>query len=436
MKKYSAILVLITNLCCATTLTKVCQDALKNDPKYKQAQAEWLLAQEDIPSAMSSLLPDLNLHWGGSRSSIDPSTAPRQQQNSNSFSITLSQPIFDAQALQTLSQAKLKVKAARAKLIAATQDLLVNTAQQYFNVVIAKAKLKTFKYQERAALKEYILSKKHYKSGLKNKLNLYEAKSNYDNIKADRIIAANELENQKEYLTQITNIKYKKIKVLGNNIPLDKPNNKKAWIKLAQNHNYELRSAKISYEAAKEGLYIEAFARLPKLNLIGSYSDVLERGYGPPGFLDLHYKEYVIGLNVDAPIYDGGKISSNTQKAKANILLTQAAKIKLERQIKAETENYFQNILADIKTIYARKTAVKSNEINMKETLLAYKNGLRTLNDVAIAQANLRHAQEKYIISRYNYILNVLLLKQAAGMLSYEDIVNIDAWLTKNSILK
>jgi outer membrane protein len=72
----------------------------------------------------------------------------------------------------------------------------------------------------------------------------------------------------------------------------------------------------------------------------------------------------------------------------------------------------------------------------MKETLLAYKNGLRTLNDVAIAQANLRHAQEKYIISRYNYILNVLLLKQAAGMLSYEDIVNIDAWLTKNSILK
>ena len=167
MKKYSIILILITNLCCATTLTKVCQDALKNDPTYKQAQAEWLMAQEEIPSAMSSLLPNLNLHWNGARSSIDPSTASRQQQNSNTFSIELSQPIFDAQALQTLSQAKLKVRSARAKLIAATQALLVNTAKQYFNVVIAKAKLRTFKYQERAALKEYILAKKHYKSGLK-----------------------------------------------------------------------------------------------------------------------------------------------------------------------------------------------------------------------------------------------------------------------------
>jgi outer membrane protein len=435
MKKCFPIFIFLTSTIFATSLKEVCQDALKNDPTYKQAQAEWLLAQEDVPLAMSALLPNLNLTWDGARSSIDPSTADRQQQNSNTFAITLKQPIFDAPALQALSQAKLQVRSARANLVAATQATLINATQQYFNVVIAKAKLSTFNYQEKAALQEYIIIKNLYKSGLKNKLNLYEAKANYDNIKADRIIAENELENQIEYLTQITNKKYTNLKILGRKISLATPTHKKRWVNLAKNNNYELRATKISYEAAKEGLYIAAFARLPTLNLTGSYSSVLSRSYGPPGFLHLHYKQYIIGLEVSAPIYDGGKIASETKKAKANIMLAQANKIKLERQIQAETSNYFQNILANIKTIYARNTALKSNAIDMQETLLAYKSGLRTLNDVAIKQASLRKAQEQYITSRYEYLLNLLLLKQAAGMLSYEDILNIDKLLVKKDKL-
>jgi len=48
---------------------------------------------------------------------------------------------------------------------------------------------------------------------------------------------------------------------------------------------------------------------------------------------------------------------------------------------------------------------------------------------VLTAQQLLRRAETSYSQSRYQYILNVLLLKQAAGTLSAADLQEVDGWL-------
>jgi outer membrane protein len=55
--------------------------------------------------------------------------------------------------------------------------------------------------------------------------------------------------------------------------------------------------------------------------------------------------------------------------------------------------------------------------------------GTRTTVDVLTSQNNLSQAETNYASSRYDYILNVLQLKQAAGSLSVADMEQVDGWL-------
>jgi outer membrane protein len=48
---------------------------------------------------------------------------------------------------------------------------------------------------------------------------------------------------------------------------------------------------------------------------------------------------------------------------------------------------------------------------------------------VLTTQTNLRRAETTYARSRYDYIINTLRLKQAAGSLSVEDVREVDTWL-------
>ena len=53
--------------------------------------------------------------------------------------------------------------------------------------------------------------------------------------------------------------------------------------------------------------------------------------------------------------------------------------------------------------------------------------GTRNVVDVLNAQNTLFAAQRDYANSRYDYIVNMLRLKEQAGLLSPEDIINLDA---------
>ena len=55
--------------------------------------------------------------------------------------------------------------------------------------------------------------------------------------------------------------------------------------------------------------------------------------------------------------------------------------------------------------------------------------GTRTTVDVLTLQDNLQQTETTFARSRYDYILNILRLKQAAGNLSVADIEQVDGWL-------
>ena len=55
--------------------------------------------------------------------------------------------------------------------------------------------------------------------------------------------------------------------------------------------------------------------------------------------------------------------------------------------------------------------------------------GTQTTVDVVQSQNLLTRAETSYAQARYEYILNILLLKQAAGTLGVPDLREVDGWL-------
>ncbi|WP_177420568.1 TolC family protein, partial [endosymbiont of Lamellibrachia barhami] len=93
--------------------------------------------------------------------------------------------------------------------------------------------------------------------------------------------------------------------------------------------------------------------------------------------------------------------------------------------------NAYRGVLSTISRVGALKAATVSAKSALDSTQAGYEVGTRTIVDVLNVQRNLFSSQSDYARSRYDYILNGLQLKQAAGNLTQSDLEGINAWLER-----
>ena len=80
------------------------------------------------------------------------------------------------------------------------------------------------------------------------------------------------------------------------------------------------------------------------------------------------------------------------------------------------------------------KQAVISTETALNSIKTGFELGTRTSVDVVNAQRDLLRAQRNHSRARYDYVLNTLQLKQAAGLLNQDDLMGINNWLSQHTI--
>ena len=88
------------------------------------------------------------------------------------------------------------------------------------------------------------------------------------------------------------------------------------------------------------------------------------------------------------------------------------------------------SLVAGVSEVEARRLAVVSAQSAFDASQVGLEVGTRTVLDVVQNQRTLFQAQVEYARSRYNFLLNRLLLTQATGDLDIEQLRNINAMLT------
>lgn len=443
-------------------LTDIYQRALENDPALRRAEADYLAATETRPQARSSLLPSLQFGTTRSRNYSEQPDSPldfftgqpstvisgyESERNGENLNLSLNQTIFDWGRYVALRQADKTVVRAETDFAAAQQDLLVRVADTYFNVLAAEDTLASSVAARESIARQLEQAQRRFDVGLIAITDVQEAQAGYDTAIADEIAAERALATAQEFLREIIGAYVTELESPTDDLPLQNPNpaDVEQWVRTAQQQNLALVSSRIAAEIAQDEIAIQRSSRLPTVGFSAGLSDNANRslqrttlfpGAPPPPNYDpnptanlTNSQGYNWQFNLNVPLFTGGL---NRSRVRQSVYRHRSAMESLElvaRQTERQTRDAYLGVISEISRVEALRQALESSRTALRATEAGFEVGTRTTVDVLNSQNNLRRAETTYARSRYDYILNVLRLKQAAGSLTEDDVVEVDGWL-------
>jgi len=433
------------------SLVEVYERALANDPAIREAEATYLANAEVKPQARSALLPGLT--FGAARAhrfqdteggALDPTGQPigtrsQFEQYSTGYSLSLSQSIFDWSTWKTLEQADKRVLRAETDFRSAQQDLIVRVATSYFNVLAAQDNLASAVAQRDSVSRQLEQSQRRFEVGLIAITDVQQSQAGYDDAVAAEIEAQRLLSTAHETLREIVGEIVPELAAPLEDLPLLTPDPADAdeWVRVALDSNLALQSSRLAADVASDQIEIEKGNRLPTLSLSATYNDDDQSRsqtiFGLLATTTTPSTQLPQGrtwtLDLRFPIYTGGLNRSRVQQSVYTHRAAQEALERIARQTERQTRDAYLGVISEISRVRALRQSVESNRTALRATEAGFEVGTQTTVDVLASQRNLRIQETTYSRSRYDYMLNVLALKRAAGNLSEMDVMQVDTWL-------
>lgn len=450
MKKlFYCIIVCLTCFCpslfAADLIDAYCK-AVQCDPTFNAAYADLLANRENIPISRSFLLPRLDTHAQIERQRIKLEgltfanliggvfipvvSSEIFYNNSIYYYLKLSQPVFNYRAWAQLQQSKVSVKQAEAIFCASAQDLMVRVVRAYFDIMIAHANLHYTRENKKAVAEQLRQSREQFRVGTVAITNVYEAQANYDQVAAQEVTDRYTLAVKIEALRQITNELYCHLKGLNAYLPLivPEPPDINAWVCISEKQNYQLQAARYGALAARDNIKVQAGDKLPVVNAYGEYTFNFDSNVQGAGFLNRR-KVFEAGVQLDWSPIQGGGITARTNQAAFQYQKACEDQEHIHRQVVAAARTAYLGIFSGIAQIRANHSRTFSGQQSVKATIEGFRVGTRTILDVLNQETLYYNALKDFTASRYEYIYQTVLLKQAAGTLSVCDLQSINCWL-------
>jgi len=431
----AAISLALSQSAIAEDLLTVYDLAALNDPSIKAAFADRNAAREFKPQAQSRLVPLieglLNVKATDRKLNSNPLSSDvntNDEFENFGYQLNLTQHVYHHDDWVGLKIADAEVAEANAKYAAAEQALATRTVQAYFNVLTAWENAKFTQVEKTSTNRQLDQTKKRFEVGLISVTDVNEAQARYDLSVANEIRARNDLSKSQEQLRQITNKYQTSFNTLGESFHLINPVPASIddWSDFAVTRNPELKSAEYKSEAARQEVNKQRAGHYPIVDFIGNiaYDKSNQDSAGDP-----QTEQNSIEFQMRVPIFQGGLISANTRAAAHQHESAKEQLIQQRRKVISDTRQAFLDVQANISRTKALEQAVRSNRSSLEATQSGFEVGTRTIVEVLNAQTAYHQAVRDAAQERYQYIINTVKLKQAAGTLTKADIQQINAWL-------
>jgi outer membrane protein len=344
--------------------------------------------------------------------------------------LNLSQTLWSFQAFSQLKEANSQAAAAEATYRGAQENLVLRVAQAYFAILSASDQLTTNRREREAFGTLLNQAKVREQTGVGPRSDVEQAQSFYDATEQNVIDAANALDDANLAMTAIVGTRSETIAPLRDEIPLTAPdpNSADAWVASARQENFDVRAAQLKVEAADHDISAQRGRGLPTLAFVGSASktsqDVVLGG---------HQSLDTIGIAFSWPLFQGGAVASAVRQSRALYRQAGAELDALLRDTERQTRAAYRGIVTGVQRIAAAHRAVDSGRAAVEASRRNVEFGTGTEFDLLNAQNNYYAAIRAYSQARYDYLTDVLTLKQQAGRLSERDLLAIDDLLIEST---
>jgi len=435
MKKFIAKFTLITILfsgqpLLAQNLVDIYQLALLQDTQLLIAESNYLAAIEALPIAKSIRRPQVFFGLEAAAHDFDNSNLPDNTSESYGYSLNLTQNLYNHASISDVRAADAALVAQLAVVQEARQDLMLRTAQAYFTILAAQDNAE-FTYSESNAISRQLeQAQKRFEVGLIAITDVHEAQARFDNAEAQVILADNILDDSYQALQVIIGeAPSRNLSRLGDDLKLiiPIPAIAELWVELALNNNRSLLAAQANQKALKYEREKFDKAYYPVVDLTARYSGIdTNQDFLP----DNQQNELSLRLELLMPLYTGGRISAERRQSASIYQAAKTTTLLQSRLASQQTRVAYSGVVSGISQVKAFKQAYKSSNIALEATQAGFEVGTRTSVDVLISLRETFRTLRDYAASRYEYLINTLRLRQAAGILEESDLHKINRWLT------
>ena len=419
----------------AVDLVGVHDLALKSDPRLRAAEFRREATGENRKIARANLLPQLGAsgswNWGTNKTKTPEFEFPDSDTQNRNYGLDLRQSLYNQANYEGLDIARGQISQADAIYQIVYQDFLLRVSEGYFLVLTLTDGVTFAEAEEKAFQRQFEQAEQRFEVGLTAVTDVHEARASYDNARARAIVARNDLADAKEALRELTGQYFEEYDALQEVLPLVEPDPISAddWVSMALQTNPAVLSSRAAVEVADANMRLERSGYFPTLDLFASYDKFKDSEFqdfdpntGNLFNTTLNSDGTRIGIILDIPIYQGGRVNARTRQAHKLLDATGQDLDDVQRGVVRETQNSFRAILAGIQEVQAFEQASISAESALEATQAGFEVGTRTIVDVLIAEQRKYQAQRDNSVARHLYIIRHLRLKAVAGLLNSEDL--------------
>jgi len=446
-------------------LIQLYQDAAFSDPVLNAARFNYQASKELYWQGLSLLLPQANATPTGTRyyqhganaTVVAPGAGNSRVFDQKSYTVTLTQPVFNVGALEAFKQGDLNTKIADMNFFQAQQDLILRVSQAYFDALTSQDNVALYRNKKELIKQQLDVAQAKFDAGLATIVDVNTAQASYDLTVSQEIAAQADLVVKKGVLEQLVGHPVGPLKPLVKAAKIDgvlkdprskSKDNKSVplvdsvnpllppgqtlddWINQTEAANFKVLASQLTVSLAESTYRASQALNYPSLNLVGTSGYNTSNGT-PNNYSPAQTNVYnnTIALQMSIPLVSGG---FNSSVIRQNAALVDTAKANYDNARRTAAQNTraaFTGFYGGLASVKAFEAAERSSESAVESSRLGFQVGTLINIDVLIAVDTLFTTRSQLQQARYSTILNALRLKASASSLSDDDLIAINSLL-------
>ena len=400
--------------------------AYSNNPSLNQARAQLRSVDEGVPLAKSGIRPQVFATLSASSqytglTGVYSSTANRKfnvsgANNPIGMGLSFTQPIFQGfQTKNSVLQAKAAVRAQRELLRNTEQSVLLDAATS-FEDVIQNTAIVSLRKSDVTFLNEQVkASNDRLDVGEGTRTDVSQSEARYAEAQSDLNFAEASLASSKATFRQVTGLDARNL-VDNLNLAAKLPPSLERALAIGQDNHPAIQSAIHNVDVAQFNVKTLEGQFMPDVSLNGEVGRTYDTGTAD-------YSDTAqVTLNVNIPIYQGGRVSSQVRQAKEDLGYARIQVDILRDQVRQAVVQAWSEYQASVASIQAARTGVFAQQLALQGVIEEQKVGQRTTLDVLDSQRDLVDAQVTLVQAERNKVVAAYALLSATGQLGIESL--------------
>ena len=412
-------------------LLQLFREARLEDPRVLAAYARAQAGKERKREAFGSLLPQIGVNAGSNR--IKQVNAQVDQiYNSQSYTVSLSQVIYNKAAWENYQRYKALAKQGTSESDESIAEATVDLAQRYFTALAADDELELVQAERRATQKNLDQVRALFEKQLARSIDVLELQARVDSLAAQEVDARNQVSVSRAALSEVIGRPVtEKLSRIRDDVQLKVSDESvESWVNLGVSSNPSLKANESAVDAAQASVRGAKGGHYPTLGVNLSAQNTNE-GYN--NALAPRTDSYVAGLQLSVPIYSGGSTSARVRGSYQDLVAAEQQLEFTRRQVVKEITNAYLTADSSVEKIRANRNALASAEQSRKASEEAFKYGVVNAVDVLNSVQGEFKARRDLLRTQYDFITNLFILNRWSGKLSADSVESVNVWLSNNS---